>query len=154
MMRGVLLVVLVVAGAWGNEGTRVRGYEGTGERGNDGTGERGNEGTFRRSAVPPFRRSPTPFRLPSRRPVVRYGAAPVAAAVATPPPPRPVLTLTGVLWGAEPAALVRGLPGAAEEVVVHVGERHGGIQVRAIQPHTVELDGMDTTWVLTVRTPW
>lgn len=155
MMRGILVVMLVVGGA--------RGDVGTGERGNVGTMERGNEGTFRRSVVPPFPRSavppsrrsaPTPFRLPSRRPVVRYGASPVVVAAPVPRPPKPALALTGVLWGPEPAALLLGIPGTDGEIVVHRGETHGPIHVRAINPQSVELEGMDTTWTLTVRTPW
>ncbi|MBK9067239.1 MAG: hypothetical protein IPL76_10215 [Gemmatimonadetes bacterium] len=155
MMRGILVVLLVVGGARGNVGT--------GERGNVGTMERGNEGTFRRSVVPPFPRSavppsrrsaPTPFRLPSRQPVVRYGAPPAVVAAPVPRPPKPALALTGVLWGPEPAALLLGIPGTDGEIVVHRGETHGPIHVRAINPQAVELEGMDTTWTLTVRTPW
>ena len=141
MMRGILVVLLVVAG----------------QRGNEGMWERGNEGTTERSAVPPSRPSappPTPFRLPSRRPAVRYGASPVVAPAPVPRPPKPALALTGVLWGPEPAALLLGLPGAEGEVVVHPGETHGSIHVRAIHPQAIELEGMDTTWVLTVRMPW
>ena len=171
MMRGILVVLLVVGGGRGNVGTM--------ERGNVGTMERWNEATFRRSAVPPSRRSvvppsrrsavppfprsvvppsrrsaPTPFRLPSRRPVVRFGAPPAVVAAPVPQPPKPVLALTGVLWGSEPAALLRGIPGTDGEIVVHRGETHGPIHVRAINPQAIELEGMDTTWTLTVRTPW
>ena len=147
MMRGILVVLLVAGGGRGNVGT--------GERGNDGTWERGDVPPFPRSAVPSFRRSaPTPFRLPSRQPVVRYGAPPAVVAAPVPQPPKPVLALTGVLWGSEPAALLRGIPGTDGEIVVHRGETHGPIHVRAIHPQAIELEGMDTTWTLTVRTPW
>ena len=147
MMRGILVVLLVVGGGRGNVGT--------GERGNDGTWERGDVPPFSRSVVPPSRRSaPTPFRLPSRQPVVRYGAPPAVVAAPVPQPPKPVLALTGVLWGSEPAALLRGIPGTDGEIVVHRGETHGPIHVRAINPQAIELEGMDTTWTLTVRTPW
>ena len=147
MMRGILVVLLVVGGG--------RGTVGTGERGNDGTWERGDVPPFPRSAVPSFRRSaPTPFRLPSRQPVERYGAPPAVVAAPVPQPPKPVLALTGVLWGSEPAALLRGIPGTDGEIVAHRGETHGAILVRAILPQAIELEGMDTTWTLTVRTPW
>ena len=155
MMRGILAVLLVAVGGRGNVGT--------GERGNVGRMERGNEETFRRSVVPPFSRSvvppsrrsaPTPFRLPSRQPVVRYGAPPAVVAAPVPQPPKPVLALTGVLWGSEPAALLRGIPGTDGEIVAHRGETHGAILVKAILPQAIELEGMDTTWTLTVRTPW
>ena len=147
MMRGILAVLLVAVGGRGNVGT--------GERGNDGTWERGDVPPFSRSVVPPSRRSaPTPFRLPSRQPVVRYGAPPAVIAAPVPRPPKPVLALTGVLWGPEPAALLRGIPGTDGEIVVHRGETHGPIHVRAINPQAIELEGMDTTWTLTVRTPW
>ena len=147
MMRGILAVLLVAVGGRGNVGT--------GERGNDGTWERGDGPPFSRSVVPPSRRSaPTPFRLPSRQPVVRYGAPPAVIAAPVPRPPKPVLALTGVLWGPEPAALLRGIPGTDGEIVVHRGETHGPIHVRAINPQAIELEGMDTTWTLTVRTPW
>ena len=147
MMRGILMVLLVAVGGRGNVGT--------GERGNDGTWERGDVPPFSRSVVPPSRRSaPTPFRLPSRQPVVRYGAPPAVVAAPVPQPPKPVLALTGVLWGSEPAALLRGIPGTDGEIVAHRGETHGAILVRAILPQAIELEGMDTTWTLTVRTPW
>ncbi len=157
MMRGILVVLLVVAGERGNEGTWERGNEGTTERSAVPSFPRPPIPSYRRSPVPPSRRSappPTPFRLPSRRPAVRYGASPVVAPAPVPRPPKPALALTGVLWGPEPAALLLGLPGAEGEVVVHPGETHGSVHVRAIHPHAIELEGMDTTWVLTVRMPW
>jgi len=69
-------------------------------------------------------------------------------------PPKPQLQLSGILWGPEPAALVLGMPGEEGEVVLHRGERRGGIRVASIDPDRVRLEGMDTTWTLTIRRPW
>ncbi len=99
--------------------------------------------------------STTPFRLDRRPPVVRYGlpAAPPAAP-ALPRPPRPALQLTGIVWGAEPAAIVEGVPGVEGPSVFAVGQTVGGIRLTRLETDRAELAGMDTTWVLKVRMPW
>jgi hypothetical protein len=97
------------------------------------------------SARDPFRASraaaPVPFD-------------PDRAADAPPPPPRPSLpplTLVGVALGAEPAALVDGLPGTESTRVLRVGETVAGFTVRRIEDHRVLIAGPDTTWTLRVR---
>jgi hypothetical protein len=62
--------------------------------------------------------------------------------------------LTGILWGAEPAAIVEGLPGMEAAALLQQGQRIDRIQVRRISQDRVELTGFDTTWVLRVREPW
>jgi hypothetical protein len=94
-----------------------------------------------------------PFRV-DRRPA-RVAYDPVRAA--TPPapqPPKPVLVLAGIVWGADPTALIEGLPGIEGSRVVRVGEVVGAFTVRAIERDRVTVTGMDTTWTLQVKEPW
>lgn len=99
-------------------------------------------------------RRTTPFRLDRKPPAERYGAPP--APIAPPPPavPKPQLTLSGILWGAEPAAIVEGVPGQEAPVVLRQGESVGPLRVVRIEVGRVVLRGLDTTWTLTVREPW
>jgi hypothetical protein len=66
-------------------------------------------------------------------------------------PPKPVLSLRGILGGPPWDALVEGVPGHEGAVVLRAGQRSGDITVRAIRRDTVFLQGMDTTWKLTLR---
>ena len=94
-----------------------------------------------------------PFRQ-SRRPApVPFD--PVNPTDAPPPPaaPRPSLALVGILIGDEPAALIDGLPGVDGTRVLRVGETAAGYTVRRIEPDRVTVQGADTTWTLTVRSP-
>jgi hypothetical protein len=50
-------------------------------------------------------------------------------------------------------AIVQGFPGTEGVRVVRVGEVVGGLTVRAITRNEVRIAGMDTTWILRVRTP-
>jgi hypothetical protein len=95
-----------------------------------------------------------PFRM-SREP----GAVPFnpdAAADAPPPPraPRPPLALAGIVLGAEPLALIDGLPGLEGSRVMRVGERAGDYVLRAITADRVVIAGPDTTWTLRVRSQY
>ena len=95
-----------------------------------------------------------PFR-PARRPAaVAFDPAPATEVSQAPPPPKPALVLTGLLWGADPAAVVEGLPGAEGPRVGTAGDTLAGLRVRRIMAHSVLITGMDTTWTLTVRQPW
>ncbi len=99
--------------------------------------------------------STTPFRLDRQPPTVRYGLP--AGPPAPPPPPRPpkpVLQLTGIVWGAEPAAIVEGVPGIEGPSVFAVGQIVGGLRLTRLEKDGAKLAGMDTTWVLKVRMPW
>jgi hypothetical protein len=102
-----------------------------------------------------FRR---PMFRPNRRPAaVRFdpaGAPDGAPADAPPPVARPQLSISGIVWGPEPAAIVEGLPGAEGSMVLRRGERSAGVRLARIERDRVVLTGMDTTWTLRVREPW
>ena len=94
-----------------------------------------------------------PFRI-GRRPVLpAYDPLRLAEQLAL-PPPRPTLTLVGVVDGSTPSAIVEGFPGVEGSRVVRVGDAVGGLKVKAIGNGRVVVTGMDTTWVLQVREPW
>jgi hypothetical protein len=100
-----------------------------------------------------------PLFRPGRRPAA-VGFDPARSAQAVPgesPPPlpaRPTLALSGIVWGAEPAAIVEGIPGAEGSTVLRRGEASSGIRVTRIERSRVVLVGRDTSWVLEVREPW
>jgi hypothetical protein len=71
-----------------------------------------------------------------------------------PAPPKPVLSLVGLVSGIEPAAVVEGLPGVEGSRVVRVGDVFAGLRIKQIDSDRVVIVGMDTTWVLRVREPW
>ncbi len=94
-----------------------------------------------------------PFRTTRTAAEVPFDPDPAPAAV-EPAPPKPTLAVTGIVWGSEPSAVVEGLPGQEGSRLVRVGERIGPLRIRRIAPRQVTITGMDTTWVLEVRTPW
>ncbi len=94
-----------------------------------------------------------PFRVTRSAASVAFDPDPAPAAV-EPAPPKPTLAVTGIVWGPEPSAVVEGLPGQEGSRLVRVGERIGALRIRRIAPRQVTITGMDTTWVLEVRTPW
>ncbi|HWZ28401.1 MAG TPA: hypothetical protein VNX15_07560 [Gemmatimonadales bacterium] len=93
------------------------------------------------------------FRADRRPAAVAYdpsrGAAPLPDG-----PPKPQLTLTGVVWGEVPEAVIEGLPTASGPRVVRVGDVVGSVTVKRIEQTWVMVVGFDTTWTLTVREPW
>jgi hypothetical protein len=99
-----------------------------------------------------------------RRPLFRSDRRPAAvpydpqrsAAPAEPAAPveRPTLALSGIVWGAEPAALIEGMPGVEGSLVLRRGEASAGIRIVRIERTRVVLSGRDTTWILQVREPW
>ncbi len=94
-----------------------------------------------------------PFRAARLPASVRFD--PEAGAPGALPPPvvqRPTFSLAGVMMGAEPTALVDGLPGTEGTRVLRVGERVGDYVVREIGRDRVVIAGRDTTWTLRVRT--
>jgi len=94
-----------------------------------------------------------PFRI-ARRPLLpAYDPLRLAEQLA-PPPPRPTLSLVGVVDGVSPSAIVEGFPGVEGSRVVRVGDAVAGLQVKKISSGRVVIVGMDTTWVLEVRQPW
>jgi len=102
-------------------------------------------------AQDPFRRARTPA---DRAYDAQALEAAKQAAAAPPPAPRPVLSLSGILFGPRPAAILEGVPGADGARLLHVGDTAVGLRVRAItRTHTI-ITGFDTTWTLTIREPW
>ena len=92
---------------------------------------------------------------PSRAPApVPFQPEQPEGAMREPPPPRPNLRLTGIVWGAEPAAILEGVPGSDGPRVMRRGETAGGLNVRRIEQSRVTVTGMDTTWTLSVRDIW
>jgi type II secretory pathway component PulC len=96
-----------------------------------------------------------PFRMTRRPSDVVYDPVRLAQP-ATPPVPKPVLSLVGIVWdnGNDPTVLIDGLPGVEGAHPLRTGETIGGLRVKAIKPDRVVISGLDTTWMLTVREPW
>jgi hypothetical protein len=96
-----------------------------------------------------------PFRVTRRPSNVVYDPVRLAQP-ATPPAPKPVLALVGIVWdsGRDPTALVEGLPSVDGPRPVRRGEAIAGLRVRSIKADRVVITGLDTTWTLTVREPW
>ena len=94
-----------------------------------------------------------PFR-PERRPASVAFLVADPGSTAPPAPPRPVLVLTGIVWGPVPQAVLEGIPGTEGPRVVRSGDVLGELRIRRITTEVVTVTGMDTTWVLKVRKPW
>ncbi len=92
-----------------------------------------------------------PFRIHRTAAVIRFDPTPGPVPDQPPPPPRPPLVLTGVVLGADPAALIEGLPGADGSRLLRAGDRHGDYQLRAIGADSVVITAADTTFVLRAR---
>ena len=94
-----------------------------------------------------------PFRL-SRAPAVAYqpGRPDLNADVSQ--PPKPMLTLSGVILGRHPAALIEGIPGRDGSTLLQLGDTVAGLKLRGVQSDRVVISGMDTTWTLKVREIW
>jgi hypothetical protein len=93
-----------------------------------------------------------PFRASRTPPDLAYDpAAPRTGDAMPPPAPKPPLVLTGIVWGAEPAALIEGLPGTTAARVVRRGDVVGKLVIGRITRDRVTVTGMDTTWMLSVR---
>lgn len=95
-----------------------------------------------------------PFRADRAPSPVGFSLDPVDPSYAPPAPPKPVLLLTGIVWGAEPSAIIEGVPGLEGSRLMRQGDVAGGIKIRRITTSQVFLSGMDTTWTLSVRRPW
>ncbi len=94
-----------------------------------------------------------PFRIGRLPAITAYDPVRLAQPVA-PPPPRPVLTLVGLVNGSDASAVVEGLPGVEGSRVVRIGDSIAGLRIKQIRNNRVVIVGMDTTWVLEVREPW
>jgi hypothetical protein len=95
----------------------------------------------------------TPFRA-ARRPAAVAFDPRLPAQIDAPDTPKPALALSGIVWGAEPTAIIQGLPGIEGSKVVRRGDVIGGIKVSRIERERVWVSGLDTTWALTLREPW
>jgi hypothetical protein len=98
------------------------------------------------------------FRPARRRAAIGFDpsrSAQAASSESAPAPAeRPTLALSGIVWGAEPAAIVEGIPGTEGSTVLRRGDASSGIRVTRIDRLRVVLVGRDTSWVLEVREPW
>ena len=97
-----------------------------------------------------------PFRLDRHPATVAYrpeldGAPPPPS---PPKPPHPALTLTGIVGGPPWEALLSGVPGREGSVLVRTGDTLGSLKIRAVGRDTVVVQGVDTTWRLTLVRPW
>lgn len=93
------------------------------------------------------------FRAARRPATVAYdptrGVVPEA-----PAPPKPALTLVGLVAGEPPSAVIEGFAGVEGSRVVRPGDVVAGLRVTSIKRDAVTIVGLDTTWVLRVREPW
>jgi hypothetical protein len=96
-----------------------------------------------------------PFRLARRPAPLAYDPQRLLQP-SSPPSPKPVLALVGIVWdgGRNPTALIEGFPGLEAPRSVRPGETIAGWRVTRIAATRVIIAGLDTTWTLTVREPW
>lgn len=95
----------------------------------------------------------TPFRASRRPAAVAFDPNPPAPIVAS-NAPKPVLTLSGIVWSGDPTAVIQGLPGIEGSKVVRRGDVVAGLKVSRIDRERVWVTGLDTVWTLAVREPW
>jgi len=95
-----------------------------------------------------------PFRLNRRPSDVPYSPQGQPPEAVSQPTPRPQLLLTGILWGANPTAVIEGLPGTDGPRLVRSGDVVNGIRVVRILRDRATIRGPDTTWNLSIREPW
>ncbi len=94
------------------------------------------------------------FRSARRAASVAYDPQRAAMPEQSNQPPKPVLALVGLVVGAEPTAVIEGIPGVEGSRVVRVGDVVSGLRVKRVEGDRVVIVGMDTVWVLKVREPW
>lgn len=92
-----------------------------------------------------------PFRVDGHAAAVAYDPARVDLPGQPERPPRPALNVTGVIDGRSPLALIQGIPGRDGPMVLAPGDTAGGLHLVRIEDGRVTISGMDTTWVLTLR---
>ena len=95
----------------------------------------------------------TPFRATRRPAAVAFDPNP-STPTDVPATPRPALVLSGIVWSADPTAVIQGLPGLEGSKVVRRGDVIGGIRISRIERERVQVTGLDTSWTLRVREPW
>lgn len=75
--------------------------------------------------------------------------------IAPPPkPPRPALSLAGIIGGPPWEALLDGLPGKEGSTLVRKGDVIDGFKIRSVSRDSVIVQAADTTWRLAVKAPW
>jgi hypothetical protein len=95
-----------------------------------------------------------PFRLERTPSPFGFGQRPAPEAVSVPTTEtRPVLSVQGII-GPPWRAVVEGIPGQGQAVVVRGGESFGALEIRSITRDRVVIAGPDTVWRLSVRSPW
>ncbi len=92
-----------------------------------------------------------PFRAHRTPAAARYTADFAAGAPQPVRPAQPAVTLAGIVLGAEPAALLDGLPGVEGTRVLHLGETVGGYTLRSLTTDRAVVVARDTTLILTMR---
>ena len=95
-----------------------------------------------------------PFRLIRRPAAAAYQVGGTDVAADAPVTQRPVLSLSGIIAGRHPAALLDGVPGRTGSVLLQLGDTVAGLRLRRVGLDRVIVTGMDTTWTLTLRQPW
>lgn len=90
-----------------------------------------------------------PFRV-TRRPALSMGSLPVADSVAR--ASSPTLTLSGVIWGPRPVAIIQGWPGIEGARVVREGDVLSAIRVSRIDSVAVTLIGQGRSWRVMLST--
>ena len=91
-----------------------------------------------------------PFRAHRSPAAIRF--RPEAEMAPPPPsPPRPSLSVAGIVLGTDPAALIDGIPGTDGTRVLRIGESVAGYTVRSIDSTRVVVASRDTTYQLPVR---
>ena len=96
-----------------------------------------------------------PFRLSNEKPDAQVGGAASRARPVGPDPmmrqPLPALFVKAIVGGPPWQAVLSGVPGENQDVVVQVGRAYGGLTIRRVTADSVIVQGADTTWRLTMR---
>jgi hypothetical protein len=87
------------------------------------------------------------FRTERRPARIAFGMPPVTAGEST-RPPRPQLTLGGIIGGPPWRAIVNGIPNHNGGTIVAPGDTLGGLRIRSIRRDVVVVQGQDTIWTL------
>lgn len=95
-----------------------------------------------------------PFRLVRQVATAAYQIGRPDAQVDAPQVQRPALSLSGIITGRRPAALLDGVPGHDGSMLLQIGDTAAGLRLRRIERDRVIVTGMDTTWTLTLRQAW
>ena len=93
-----------------------------------------------------------PFRVDHTPSAVSYGSTAVTLTTSnkTPPP-----VLRGIVGEAGRwRAILSGVPGRAQDVLLQSGDTAGGLRIRRISADVVVIDSQDTTWAIRLVTPW